>query len=334
MVYGDKNLCLACGKEYVYKNCGACNKTICGSCAVNLRRFKVKRTMLEYKGGKCQICGFDKYLASLAFHHTANDKSFEISGDHSRSWENIRKELDKCVLLCQNCHAEEHERIDIIRRKDDQDSNRVCATCGKHYKYFRGNSKGHMASMCNSCLSHIKRAKFKKKAVEYKGEKCEWCGYNKNACALTFHHIEPSKKEFSLSGMKSKSWASVEKELDKCLLLCFNCHQELHARESKYYKFYYGELADPGSTVKLYRKTEIKEYVPRTGICPVCNKSFTGDGKYCSHECAHFAQRKVIRPSKEELENLLKEHSCRAVGKMFGVSDKCICKWLKVYNKN
>lgn len=69
--------------------------------------------------------------------------------------------------------------------------------------------------------------KIKKKAVEYKGGKCQICGYNKCMRALTFHHIDPKTKSFGISGAY-KSWERLKPELDKCILVCQNCHAEIH----------------------------------------------------------------------------------------------------------
>ena len=76
--------------------------------AVAKRRRKIKTMALEYKGGKCQICGYKKYPGALELHHINKaEKSFGI-GDkgYTRSWEKVKAELDKCVLLCANCHRE------------------------------------------------------------------------------------------------------------------------------------------------------------------------------------------------------------------------------------
>jgi predicted transcriptional regulator len=72
------------------------------------------------------------------------------------------------------------------------------------------------------------RQRNKKRAVEYKGSVCVECGYNKCIWALEFHHIDPDEKDFSFSQYSSHSWEKIEKEIDKCLLLCANCHRELH----------------------------------------------------------------------------------------------------------
>ena len=68
---------------------------------------------IEYKGGECVICGYNKCSRALCFHHVnPEDKSFGISANgFTRSWEKTKNELDKCVLLCSNCHMEFHEGI-------------------------------------------------------------------------------------------------------------------------------------------------------------------------------------------------------------------------------
>lgn len=76
--------------------------------AVAKRRRKIKEMAIAYKGGKCQVCGYKRCHGALDLHH--NDpatKEFAI-GDkgYTRSWEKVKKELDKCVLVCANCHRE------------------------------------------------------------------------------------------------------------------------------------------------------------------------------------------------------------------------------------
>ena len=63
--------------------------------------------------------------------------------------------------------------------------------------------------------------------VTYKGGKCQICGYNKCIQALEFHHLDPSKKDFSISG-KSYSFQRLKSEIDKCIMVCSNCHKEIH----------------------------------------------------------------------------------------------------------
>ena len=74
------------------------------------------------------------------------------------------------------------------------------------------------------------RQQQKQKAVDYKGGKCQICGYNRCIRALKFHHVDPATKEFAISGAGStRSWEKLRAELDKCVLVCGNCHDEIHA---------------------------------------------------------------------------------------------------------
>jgi DNA-binding CsgD family transcriptional regulator len=71
------------------------------------------------------------------------------------------------------------------------------------------------------------RRKAKIKLVDYKGGKCNRCGYNKCIDALEFHHLDPNEKDFTISG-KSWSFERLREEVDKCILVCSNCHKEIH----------------------------------------------------------------------------------------------------------
>ena len=74
-----------------------------------------------------------------------------------------------------------------------------------------------------------RRKRLKEMAIALKGGKCMYCGYNRYQGALDFHHIDGKTKEFgvSLNGI-TRSWKRVEEELNKCILVCANCHREIH----------------------------------------------------------------------------------------------------------
>lgn len=90
-----------------------CSKRCRNKYYVDRRRKRLKKMAVEYKGGKCEQCGYSKSATALQFHHLdPSQKDFGIaSSGYTRAWEKIRAELDKCVMLCANCHAEEHERL-------------------------------------------------------------------------------------------------------------------------------------------------------------------------------------------------------------------------------
>ena len=127
----SRNHCLTCvpfksgkrltsGQPRTYKieECQKCHryrpilaKNLCSTCIVSISRQKLKQRAIEYKGGSCQICGYNKCKEALTFHHrNPAEKDFEISGQYIR-WERVKAELDKCDMLCQNCHAEVHTSL-------------------------------------------------------------------------------------------------------------------------------------------------------------------------------------------------------------------------------
>jgi 5-methylcytosine-specific restriction endonuclease McrA len=81
--------------------------------AVKRRRERVRLTAIQYKGGCCQICGYDRCMEALEFHHLdPTKKDFGISNKgYTRSWEKVKAEADKCILLCANCHREVHAGV-------------------------------------------------------------------------------------------------------------------------------------------------------------------------------------------------------------------------------
>ena len=86
-------------------------KKISGSQSVILWRKRTKKKLIDYKGGECEICGYSKCDSALQFHHKdPTEKDFTISGK-SLSFDRLKEEVDKCMLVCSNCHAEIHENI-------------------------------------------------------------------------------------------------------------------------------------------------------------------------------------------------------------------------------
>ena len=75
------------------------------------------------------------------------------------------------------------------------------------------------------------RRRIKRKAADYSGGRCLKCGYDKSVAAMDFHHLDPDKKDFKISGGKSIGWDRIKSELDKTILLCKNCHSECHDYE-------------------------------------------------------------------------------------------------------
>jgi hypothetical protein len=79
----------------------------CHNAKIRIKRAAFKARCVVYLGGKCFKCGYSECLAALDFHHRGA-KDFDISRFRSRSFDQIKPELDKCVVACANCHAKVH----------------------------------------------------------------------------------------------------------------------------------------------------------------------------------------------------------------------------------
>lgn len=121
-VVDGKKLCVACNEEksigdfYTQSNGKKRPRKYCKDCFNNQavgrqRKFKVK--CVGYKGGKCELCGYNRCVSALEFHHRVpEEKDFQLSKCKLRIFDDVvKKELDKCILLCANCHREEHDKL-------------------------------------------------------------------------------------------------------------------------------------------------------------------------------------------------------------------------------
>jgi 5-methylcytosine-specific restriction endonuclease McrA len=95
-------------KHRLRKDTGTWRCCKCQSADVSRRRRKVKAILVQEAGGFCVVCGYDKYVGAMDFHHIDPlDKSFTIGNKGmTYSLSRMRAEAKKCVLLCKNCHAE------------------------------------------------------------------------------------------------------------------------------------------------------------------------------------------------------------------------------------
>ena len=105
--------------EHYCSICGRCTtarrRRRCQSCCTKIRRYLAKSAAVQYLGGKCQRCGWEGALPAYEFHHLdPNSKVFAIGNVANRKWELIKQELDKCELLCSNCHRIEHSKHDQV----------------------------------------------------------------------------------------------------------------------------------------------------------------------------------------------------------------------------
>jgi hypothetical protein len=141
---------------------------------------------------------------------------------------NGKKRNLKSRKYCLSCSPFGNHNTKKLLLKEDisnQQKNKKCLTCGKE---LISNSDKKFKDCCGSCRVSKKRKKYKEMGVEYKGGYCIVCGYKKCTRALHFHHLDPSSKDFTVSSGHTRSWEKMKIELDKCVLLCSNCHSEVH----------------------------------------------------------------------------------------------------------
>lgn len=138
-----------------------CSRKCDNKSRVTRKRRELKSKAVEYLGGQCVHCGYKKSNRALEFHHTnPKEKDFTIGSGYIKSWEKMQLELDKCILLCRNCHAEEHERLydnlignSLLYTKTNIRENIFCIDCGDKLAYFTKRS----ALRCRPCLKVFNR---------------------------------------------------------------------------------------------------------------------------------------------------------------------------------
>jgi hypothetical protein len=161
------------------------------------QRRQRKISLVRDAGGRCVDCGYSGPESVFEFHHRdPSTKDFEVwrfSGPLAQLVEEVRK----CDLLCANCHRRRHAVLDATHE------------AGPAVEY---------------------RRRRKARAVAYMGSCCQGCGINDLPAIFEFHHWDARQKEFGFSERGiPRAWKKMITELQKCVMLCVNCHREVHA---------------------------------------------------------------------------------------------------------
>lgn len=172
--------------------------------------------------------------------------------------------------------------------------------------------------MSNSIRVKEWRNRTKERIIQAMGGKCQCCGYDKCNAALDLHHVDSSDKEFSFGDIRAnpKTWIAITDELRKCILICANCHREVH-NSSRVIPTDYAKFDE---SFVLYRKQE-------PSFCPICKKQKIKVNGFCSKECAS-KHREKIDWSKVDLHDLLKVKKMKLteIGRLIGVTDNSVKK--------
>ena len=195
-----------------------------------IRNWSKKIMAVNLLGGKCISCGCEDIFV-LTFHHPNKNKEKVVGNLFKNRWSKIKLEVQKCELLCRNCHIELH------------------------------------------CIEGSRRDKTKNQFLNMIQTTCCFnCGYKgKNVASLNFHHTDPEHKEFCIStGIRNhESIQKIIEEMNKCEVLCANCHVKIHINVARFNLFkekiyqrarsYNEGKYDPKNVsrkvvIKLYRK--------------------------------------------------------------------------------
>lgn len=161
------------------------------------RRQRRKNELIAMAGGRCVDCGYFACVATLEFHHRdPSTKEFGL-GNFDGSFDRLVAEAAKCDLLCANCHRLRHALRDG-------------------------------AVEPAGILEARRRQKYR--AFQYLGATCYECEREGPPALFEFHHLDSREKAFGISRSGIlRPWEEILAELEKCVMLCANCHREVHA---------------------------------------------------------------------------------------------------------
>lgn len=166
----------------------------------------------------------------------------------------------------------------------------------------------------------LRGLKRKLELIKLRGGKCEICGYNKNISVLEFHHVDPNEKELKLDirHLSNSNLDKIEKELDKCILVCANCHREIHNPDL---------TIDNALKIVENEARNITSINNKSGrVCHICGKRFNKNkGEiYCSKECRYSEKHWPLFDDINRQYRILK--SWEKVAKHFGTTRRVIQK--------
>lgn len=165
-----------------------------------------------------------------------------------------------------------------------------CIVCGKELinnqtKYCSSKCKKNNLNHNDVCYQHQKDRGLKRKLyfIRKLGGKCSMCGYDKNISCLVFHHLKDKLLMLDSRSMSSNDIGLVKLEVEKCILLCHNCHSELHHPDSETIKLneQYPEISEEQICIKQSRKKErhckicgiqIEQGLTKCSLCNLKNK--------------------------------------------------------------
>lgn len=196
------------------------------------RRLERKNAVIAARDGRCEDCGYSICMAALEFHHRdPTTKQFGLAAFNG-STARFLAEAEKCDLVCASCHRIRHAAAELA-------------------------SKSHPVV--------VHRRQRKLRAIAYMGSTCYSCHRDGPPALFEFHHWDAAEKDFGLSESGiPRRWEKTLAELAKCVMLCANCHREVHAGVRELDEGLLG-LAEPAAAYSLARSSHtVSARIPTT----------------------------------------------------------------------
>jgi hypothetical protein len=192
-----------------------------------------------------------------------------------------------------------------------------CCKCNESQDLSDFKRNGRHSSYCTQCFYKYQKQRWNKNKtilVKEHGSICHDCKQEFHPACFDFHHEDPNEKDFNISKHRGMSLSRLRKEIEKCALLCANCHRLRHISDDNW-DF---DLKNPEPPERTKKPVN-------TCICGKPTKSYRA--RYCSPKCAINSRHLIDWP--ENLPELVAKSSKRAVAAQLGVSDKSVAKRLK-----
>lgn len=205
---------------------------------------------------------------------------------------------------------------------------RKCKECGKEYSY-----KG---SVCKVCKVKQRCVVRKQRVISIVGDSCWLCGYNKVYRNMCFHHIDPSEKKMKLSSREKtqNTWKKIIDEIIKCVFVCNRCHGEIHEglickdKIENLHRSFWSKI-NIDDLYKVEPKTD-RQVVWNKIVCKSCGGPLSyGTKNGICKTCFRKNRRKVQRPNLALLLSQIEDLGYSGTGRVYGVSDNAIRKWIR-----
>ncbi len=217
--------------------------------------------------------------------------------------------------ICTTCRESFPARTVLDGKEVHLDRRKRCLACSPRHTIQTSGSKNGKA-----VVDWRRRTKIK--AVAYKGGACLICGYNRCVRSLAFHHLDPAKKDFSIAG-KCLAWDTIRAEIDKCVLLCGNCHDEVHDGITDLEPYLSRNTSPSEGDFALQQSGLVQIKVDPT--CPSCGIEVRVKGHACL-QCARKAREHIQWPAPDSLRAMVAGSNFEAVGRQLGVSGNSVRK--------